>query len=170
MTSSAVVDACLIINWSLFSEHDRIKRAFNRLLMPEVTFEEIKSEKAKALSARWLSERYLVLTPVIDEEEVGKILSLIAMYSQVPTMDPPELYAFVLAKRLKIPLLTDNKAPKRLTEVVSEYKEVAVYDSLDILVMTSSKEELNDIIEKFMRETSFRFSKRRLKSLGYKFG
>ncbi len=165
--TSAVVDACLIINWSLFSEPDRIKRAFNRLLMPEVTFEEIKSERAKALSAKWLSERYLVLTPVIDEGEVSKILSLIAIYPQVPIIDPPELYAFVLAKRLRIPLLTDNKAPKRLTEVVPEYKEVAVYDSLDILIMTSPREELNDVIERFMNETSFRFSRRRLKSLGY---
>ncbi|MGC9103600.1 MAG: hypothetical protein ACP5JF_02260 [Candidatus Methanodesulfokora sp.] len=170
MASSAAVDACLIINWSLFSEYDRIRRAFSRLFMPEITFEEIKSEKAKALSAKWLSERYLVLTPVIEEGEVRKILSLIAMHPEIPTIDPPELYAFVLAKGLGIPLLTDNKAPKRLTEIIPEYRNVAVYDSLDILIMTSSKEELNDVVEKFMRETSFKFSKRRLESIGYKLG
>jgi len=165
---AAVIDACFLINWASFSEVALLKNLFSRLFMPEVVFAEIKSAKARALSAEWLSERYLVLTPVtrLDENEVLEIMSLMAQYPSIPTLDPPELYAFVLAKRLNIPLLTDNKAPKRLVEVVERYKGVRVYDSLDVLVLATPKDRLKDVIEKFINETSFRFSRKRLEELG----
>ena len=165
---AAVVDTCLVINWSRFSEADRIKRAFHRLYMPELTFSEVKSPRARALAARWLTERYLVLTPImrVDEEEATKLLAAASRRPEIPPLDPPELYAFAQALRLRVPLLTDNKAPKRVTEYLEEYRWARVYDSLDILILTSTPQELPSVIEKFIRETSFMFSRRRLVALG----
>jgi len=165
---SAVIDACFFINWASFSGVGLLKSLFRRLFMPEVVFSEIKSPRARSLSAEWLSERYLVLTPVTksDEAEAAEVLSIMAHYPQLPVLDPPELYAFVLAKRLGVPLLTDNKAPKRLAEVVDRYRDVRVYDSLDVLVMAVPRDALREAVEKFIRETSFQFSRRRLEELG----
>ena len=166
--TGAVIDACLFINWSKFSLKEDLRKLASRLFMPEVVFQEIKSPHARALAAEWLSSRFLVLTPLtkLDETEVENVLSIMSSYPQIPPLDPPELYAFVLARRLRIPLLTDNKAPKRLVEVAPSYSGVIVLDSLDILVKLYGSHELKAVVERFMADTSFRFSSRRLAELG----
>ena len=167
--TTAVIDTCLLINWAHFSEKDILKKLFQRLFIPEKTYPEIKTIVATRVAAQWMTKRFLIITPVLtkDENEVVKVLDVAARYPELPTLDLPELYAFVLAKRLKIPLLTDNKAPKRLAEVTTEYSDVTVYDSLDLLKLTFHGEVLIEKVKRFMQDTSFFFSKHKLGEIGF---
>ena len=64
-------------------------------------------------------------------------------------------------------MLTDNKAPKRITQLIPKFSTVRVLDSLDILKLIADKGfDLKELVLKFMDETKFKFSKRRLKELG----
>ncbi|RLI08625.1 hypothetical protein DRO32_02005 [Candidatus Bathyarchaeota archaeon] len=165
---SAVIDTCFLINWARFSEREKLKLLFDRLFMPEITFSEVRSMVALGLASEWLASRFLVLAPVLptNEEEVEGILKLVASHPQIPSIDPPELYAFILARRLEVPLLTDNKAPKRVSQLSGGYS-VPVLDSLDVLKLISDRGfELRELVAKFMEETGFRFSRSRLEEVG----
>ncbi|HEW89920.1 MAG TPA: hypothetical protein ENG43_01075 [Candidatus Bathyarchaeota archaeon] len=168
---AAVVDTCFLINWARFSGKEKLKLLFDRLFMPEITFSEVKSYTALSVASKWLSERFLVLAPVLpaNEEEIGSILAYVASHPQLPSIDPPELYALVLAKRLNVPFLTDNKAPKRLVHISDRHSSLLVLDSLDVLKMIADVDgslELGSLVADFMRETSFRFSRARLREVG----
>ncbi|RLI13681.1 hypothetical protein DRO33_00820 [Candidatus Bathyarchaeota archaeon] len=165
----AVIDTCFLINWARFSGRGKLKLLFSRLFMPELTFSEVRSETALMVASKWLSERFLVLAPTLptDEDEVEEILRFVASHPQLPAIDPPELYAFVLARRLGVPFLTDNKAPKRVSQLSTQYSSVLVLDSLDVLKMIADRgEELGTLVESFMKETGFRFSRARLREVG----
>ena len=171
--ASAVIDTCFLINWAKFSKRDKLKLVFDRLFMPEPTFSEVKSDTALSLASEWLSRRFLVLTPIMPTDEPGieAILRLVASRPELPSIDPPELYAFVLAKRLDIPLLTDNKAPKRISLASEEFSSVLVLDSLDVLKLVAERGlDLAELVELFMADTGFRFSKKRLAEIGILLG
>ena len=167
---SAVVDTCFLINWARFSRRDLLRELFDRLFMPEPTFSEVKSEAALSLASEWLAKRFLVLTPVLpaNEREVELLLRFVAEHPQLPSIDPPELYGFILAKRLGLPFLTDNKAPKRVALALESYSSVVVLDSLDVLKLAAEtgSASLAELVDAFTRETGFRFSRTRLREVG----
>jgi len=166
---SAAIDTCFLINWARFSRREELELVFDRLFMPEPTFSEVKSDVALSLASEWLSRRFLVLVPVMptDEREIEAVLKFVADHPELPSIDPPELYAFLLAKRLSIPLRTDNKAPKRISLASEDFSSVLVLDSLDVLKLIAEKgHDIAELVERFMEDTGFKFSRKRLVELG----
>ncbi|MCC5998557.1 MAG: hypothetical protein LM573_05725, partial [Thermofilum sp.] len=70
-----------------------------------------------------------------------------------------------VAKRRGYAVLTDNKAPKYLAQILKDYSTVKVLDSLDILSLIYG-DDLAEAVKAYKEDTGLVFSKTRLKTYG----
>ena len=166
----AVVDSCFLINWSRFHQSADILRVFSKIVIPEPVLEEIEDVRAKKILATWIIENVVIIAPRLPSLNgmTLRIVSLSEIIPHLPRIDPPEAYCLCLAKERGYTVLTDNEATKRIKEILEEFREVEVMNSLDLLISLYGHERtlLEKKITRFMSETGIRFSRRRLEELG----
>jgi hypothetical protein len=166
--SLAIVDACFLINWSWFRQRNDLLNLFTRLVVPTPVLVEVRTERARSYLAELVVSRRLLIAPRVQavDQLALKLFEVIDAEPHLPTIDPPEAYALALAKHMRVPLLTDNAAPKLATRYVEEVKDVEVLDSLDVLARLYLSTRLRSKVEEFMRDTGVLFSEGRLRDYG----
>ena len=166
----AVVDSCFLINWSRFHQSADILQVFSRIVVPEPVLEELEDVRAKRILAAWIIKNVVIIAPRLLSLNgmTLRIVSLSELLSHIPRIDPPEAYCLCLAKERGYTVLTDNEATKRVKEILEEFKEVDVMNSLDLLISLYGYDKtlLEKKITRFMSETGIRFPRRRLEELG----
>jgi predicted nucleic acid-binding protein len=122
--------------------------------------------RGRVMLAPWLASRRAFLIPRINDYEVEALRLVEFSRSQrLPTLDPPEAYCLAVAKRRGYAVLTDNKAPKYLAQILKDYSTVKVLDSLDILSLIYG-DDLAEAVKAYKEDTGLVFSKTRLKTYG----
>jgi predicted nucleic acid-binding protein len=122
--------------------------------------------RGKVMLAPWLASRRAFLIPRINDYEVeAQRLVEFSRSQRLPTLDPPEAYCLAVAKRRGYEVLTDNKAPKYLAQILKDYSTVKVLDSLDILSLIYC-DDLAEAVKAYKEDTGLVFSKTRLKTHG----
>ena len=165
---SAVSDTCFIVNWSNFRRREDLFKHFKTINLPIAVIDEVKDVGVKRFIAGWIVKgciKILPSLPSIDVETL-KLIRLVENIPSLPRIDPPETYGLIYAKILGIPLLTDNKAPKRIVKVVKDYENVTVLDSLDVLkAIYCRRGLLRNRIKEFIQDTGINFSVERLRGI-----
>jgi predicted nucleic acid-binding protein len=163
--STAVADTCFLVHWLRFRERERIFEVFESIAVPVMVLDEM-GARGRVMLAPWLASRRAFLIPRINDYEVEALRLVEFSRSQrLPTLDPPEAYCLAVAKRRGYAVLTDNKAPKYLAQILKDYSTVKVLDSLDILSLIYG-DDLAEAVKAYKEDTGLVFSKTRLKTYG----
>jgi len=163
--STAVADTCFLVHWLRFRERERIFEVFESIAVPVIVLDEM-GARGRVMLAPWLASRRAFLIPRINDHEVEALRLVEFSRSQrLPTLDPPEAYCLAVAKRRGYAVLTDNKAPKYLAQILKDYSTVKVLDSLDILSLIYG-DDLAEAVKAYKEDTGLVFSKTRLKTYG----
>ncbi|NAZ24496.1 MAG: DNA-binding protein [Thermofilum sp.] len=163
--STAVADTCFLVHWLRFRERERIFEVFESIAVPVMVLDEM-GARGRVMLAPWLASRRAFLIPRINDHEVEALRLVEFSRSQrLPTLDPPEAYCLAVAKRRGYAVLTDNKAPKYLAQILKDYSTVKVLDSLDILSLIYG-DDLAEAVKAYKEDTGLVFSKTRLKTYG----
>jgi hypothetical protein len=163
--STAVADTCFLVHWLRFRERERIFEVFESIAVPVMVLDEM-GARGRVMLAPWLASRRAFLIPRINDYEVEALRLVEFSRSQrLPTLDPPEAYCLAVAKRRGYAVLTDNKAPKYLAQILKDYSTVKVLDSLDILSLIYG-DDLAEAVKAYKEDTGLVFSKTRLKTHG----
>jgi len=169
-SSAAAVDTCFLIDWSRYSRRECIRRVFSRLVVTEPILREVVSESVLSMLASWISSGYIVISPIReDDAEVEELVAYAAADPRVPRLDPPDATVLVTARRMKIPLISENKATLRITEYHPRYREVRVIGALEVIAeawRTGALEVgLREALVEYERETRHLFPRRKLAQL-----
>jgi|YelNatPaOPRAMG01_1025707.scaffolds.fasta_scaffold187607_2 hypothetical protein len=165
---SAVSDTCFIVNWSNFRRRGDLFKHFKTINLPIAVIDEVRDVDVKRFIAGWIVKGFIKILPSLPSIDVEtlKLIRLVENIPSLPRIDPPEAYGLIYAKILGIPLLTDNKAPKRIVKVIKEYEDVAVLDSLDVLkAIYCRRGLLRSRVKEFMQDTGISFSAERLREI-----
>ena len=147
------------------SGKERIFEVFESIAVPVMVLDEM-GARGRVMLAPWLASRRAFLIPRINDYEVEALRLVEFSRSQrLPTLDPPEAYCLAVAKRRGYAVLTDNKAPKYLAQILKDYSTVKVLDSLDILSLIYG-DDLAEAVKAYKEDTGLVFSKTRLKTYG----
>ncbi|MCL7399928.1 MAG: DNA-binding protein, partial [Thaumarchaeota archaeon] len=161
--STAVADTCFLVHWLRFRERERIFEVFESIAVPVMVLDEM-GARGRVMLAPWLASRRAFLIPRINDHEVEALRLVEFSRSQrLPTLDPPEAYCLAVAKRRGYAVLTDNKAPKYLAQILKDYSTVKVLDSLDSLSLIYG-DDLAEAVKAYKEDTGLVFSKTRLKT------
>jgi predicted nucleic acid-binding protein len=163
--STAVADTCFLVHWLRYRDRERIFEVFESIAVPVMVLDEM-GARGRVMLAPWLASRRAFLIPRINDYEVEALRLVEFSRSQrLPTLDPPEAYCLAVAKRRGYAVLTDNKAPKYLAQILKDYSGVKVLDSLDILALIYG-DDLADAVKAYKEDTGLVFSRTRLKTYG----
>jgi len=163
--STAVADTCFLVHWLRFRDRERIFEVFESIAVPVMVLDEM-GARGRVMLAPWLASRRAFLIPRINDYEVEALRLVEFSRSQrLPTLDPPEAYCLAVAKRRGYAVLTDNKAPKYLAQILKDYSGVKILDSLDILALIYC-DDLAEAVKAYKEDTGLVFSKTRLKTYG----
>ncbi len=164
----AVADTCFLINWLSFRRWEDIFRLFNRILLPSIMVPELRSQRVRSRVEELAYSGRLVVLPRVDyvDREALRIFNLVNSTPGLPRIDEPEAYGLAYAALHGIPFLTDNASPRIAARSLSPLRGVAVYDSLDLLVLLYRESGLRAAVEEFMSDTSVTFSRERLREAG----
>ena len=169
----AIADSCFLINWARFHQRNDILKVFNKIVIPEIILDELEDVEVRRMIAKWVIKDVIIIAPRLLSLNslTMKIVSLSESIPFIPRVDPPEAYCMCLAMKRGYIILTDNKAVKRIKEIIEEFKQIIVMNSLDVLMSLYRKNKrlLVKKILRFMRETGIVFPKSRLRELGLEF-
>ena len=175
-----VLDTCFIINWARFRLREDIKRIFRRVVLVEPVLGEVKDTAAITLIGEWLAANYATIYPLTSDLEAHarRLVEISITLGFAPIIDFPEAYALVVSLELGGVLVTDTKAPKRLSELVSrgvrrlvevlrdfpyDLGSSRIMDAVDVLLRIYGKERLLEVADMYTRDTGIVFSRRRLR-------
>ena len=135
-TDFAIADTCFLIDWVRFRRRDLIFKLFKTVFIPESVLREIKSESTVMWVALNLASGNLALyTEVFDEvEEARKITELSRRLPGAISVDLPEALCMAVGRRRGYVVLTENRGAIMFADLVSDYNDVIVWRSLEVLL------------------------------------
>jgi len=162
-----VVDACFLIDWCRFRRRELVKAVFSRLYVDEEVLAQFRSEAVLELVAKWMGEGFLALVAwsTLDEEELGRLRSIVEADTRIPSLERPDLKSLVSARRMGAVLLSENLGVLRVCQYVPGYVGVKVYTSLDLLkhiVKAGQGLRLSKLIAEYEEDAKHKFSARRV--------
>ena len=144
-TDFAVADTCFLIDWARFRHRDLIFKLFKTVFVPETILHEIKSESTVMWVALNLASGNLALyTEVFDEvEEARRITELSRRLPGAISVDLPEALCVTAGKRRGYIVLTENRGAIMFVDLVSDYSDVTIWRSFEVLLALHIKRLVN---------------------------
>jgi len=161
-----VMDACFVIDWSLYSRRDILKDVFSTFFITADVFDELKSERAYNMIIEWRRENICVIVELTERElsDVRTLMRRVDENPEMPAIDFPEATAILYAKKYGIQhVLTENKGAKAVPTVLNDFSEIKIWSALDVLKEAASKGILTDFekaLEEYSTETKHFFKRK----------
>ena len=162
----ASIDTCFIIDWSRYRKNYFLEKIFKYIFITEEIMNEISSEKTLEYLSRLLIKGFLIIYPFKTQllSIIRRILDISITDPRIPSLDPPEAYAFAIAYKEKCICLTENKGIIRLIEYYDEFKGVKVWRSLELFKYLKNIGLIKDLereLENYSEDTGHVFPKKR---------
>ena len=162
----ASIDTCFIIDWSRYRKNYFLEKIFKYIFITEEIMNEISSEKTLEYLSRLLIKGFLIIYPFKTQlsSTIRRILDISITDPRIPSLDPPEAYAFAIAYKEKCICLTENKGIIRLIEYYDEFKGVKVWRSLELFKYLKNIGLIKDLereLENYSEDTGHVFPKKR---------
>jgi len=169
-----ILDACFIIDWSLYNKKEILKEIFSTLYITSDVFNELKTIHAYDMIINWRGSNLCVVVDLTEHElkKVRQLMRTVDENPAMPAIDFPEATALVYAKEYGIKyVLTENKGAKTVPESVDEFSDIQVWGALEILNYADSNNignfmNLKEAIEEYCVDTKHFFKKQALKNFG----
>jgi len=169
-SSLAIADTCFLIDWSRYRRRHLLFEVFRAVYVPEEVLNEVRSE---ALIA-WISEnlrrdRLALYTSTRDElNEARGLVEASRLRAQIPSIDLPEAVCLVAGKRRGYVVLTENRGALLAPRYIDEYRGVAVWRSLEVLLETALRGLVDyrrpeELFEEYSQDTLHLFPAKALK-------
>jgi len=158
-----VIDACFVIDWSLYGRRDILKDIFSSFYITADVFDELKSERAYNMIIEWRRENICVIVGLTERElnDVRALMRRVDENPEMPAIDFPEATAIIYAKKYGIQhVLTENKGAKAVPTSLNDFSEIKIWSALDVLKEAGSKGILRDFekaLEEYSTETKHIF-------------
>ena len=161
-----VMDACFVIDWTLYSKRDILKDVFSGFYITTDVFDELKSENAYNMIIDWRRENICVIVELMERElsDVRSLMRRVDENPEMPAIDFPEATAIIYAEKYGIQhVLTENKGAKAVPVVLDDFSAIKIWTAFDVLKEAASKEILTDFeeaLKDYSTETKHLFKKK----------
>ena len=161
-----VMDACFVIDWSLYSGRDILRKIFSKFYITADVFDELKSERAYNMIIKWRRENICVIVELTDREmsDVRALMKRVDEKTEMPAIDIPEATAILYAKKYGIQhVLTENKGAKAVPAVLTDFSKIKIWSAFDVLKEAATKGVINDFekaLEGYSVETKHLFKRK----------